>query len=171
MTIKQIRAVKYMIFMAKEVTPLTKGILSLLIDESKKMTRSVCLTLTEGVEGFTAEEIRKTAQCIGYMQSCGGRIHIDQILLITGSGLQFSFHYGDYDPTRKGDPFSSAGQFAGFPKDKVFSGPDATKEGMLLRYTFWLAHESYSRKARLVTTNRNKVQKVIGRKSGLYTGK
>jgi hypothetical protein len=157
--------------MAKKVTPLTKGLMSFLIDESKKMTKSVCLTLTEGVEGFTSKEIRESAHCMDFMQSCNGNIHIDQILLITGSGLKFSFHYGDYDPTRTGDRFSNAGQFAGFPAHKVFSGPDATKEGMPLRYTFWLADENYSRKAHLITANRNKIQNVIRRKSGLYHGK
>ena len=76
-----------------------------------------------------------------------------------GTNFCFSFHYGDFDPSRKGDPFNHDGQFAGFPADMVLN-PVLVCEGQPIRYTFWLAPEHYARKAQLVTVSREELEQI-----------
>lgn len=156
-----------MIFKAKDGTDLSKKILALLIDRSERLTKEVCLTLVADREGYNAEEIDSAAHGLGAMQSCNCSTHLDQLLHLMGSGLQFECHYGDFDPNRDGDPFSSAGMFAGFPREMV---PDKELiiEGMPVRYTFWLSAQIYSRQATLVVATRENLEQIDLEKPGLY---
>jgi hypothetical protein len=170
MTPKQIAALKYMIFIAKNGTHLSKRILAILIDKSENLTREVCLTLVAEREGFSGEEIDIAARGMHTMQSSDGTTHINQLMLAMGTDLRFDVHYGDYDPARAGDPFSSAGQFPGWDPALVHD-PDpeeACREDMPMRYTFWFAKGHYSRTAALVTTTREELEKIDLRRPGLY---
>lgn len=169
MTQRQIAALKYMIFIARPGVELTKRVLAFLIDQSEGLTKEVCLTLTEGCQGYSAEEINIAAHGMSAMRSCNSTTHLSEILDVMGSELDFDVHYGDFDPTREGDPFSNAGQFAGWDASLV-RGQDAelVREGMPLRYTFWLARKFFSRGAVLVTTTREELEKINLKKPGLY---
>lgn len=166
-TKKQIAALKYVIFEAKNVSNLSKQISAFLIDRSKKLTKDVCLTLVENREGYTAKEINAAVNGIGWMASSSGATHLDQIIIAMGSEFRFAVHYGDFNPRRKGDPFNNAGQFAGVDASKVMD-LELTREGMPLRYTFWLSGKYYSRQSKLVIANRQKLEQIDITKPGLY---
>lgn len=165
-TAKQIAALKYMIFRSKDGTELSKRILAFLIEESKGLTRSVCLTLMEGREGYTADEIQTAAHGVSDMLSGNGTTHLHEICLVMGWGVTFSLHYGDFDPSRNGNPMNTDGQFAGVREDQV-SRPGLARKGMPLRYTFWFAAKEYSRQAELVIATREKLEQMEIKKSGL----
>lgn len=166
-TSKQIAALRYMIFNAKNGNELSKRVLAFLIESSEELTKEVCLSLVADREGYTADEISAAGYGVHDMESCNGTTHIDQILDAMGSELSFSVHYGDFDPTRTDDPFSSDGQFAGYSKFKV-TRPGLLREGMPLRYTFWLSKQDYSRQAALVVATREELEQIDLKKPGLY---
>ena len=166
-TAKQIAALKYMIFNAKNGTELSKRVLAFLIDQSEELTIEVCLTLVANREGYTADEISAAAHGVRGMKSCNGTTHLDQILRVMGSELSFSYHYGDFDPARSADPFSSDGQFADWSSAQV-SKPELLREGMPLRYTVWLSKQNYSRQANLLVATREEFKQIDLAKPGLY---
>ena len=84
-----------------------------------------------------------------------------------GSELNFSFHYGDFDTSRSDDPFNTDGQFAGWSEHQVYH-PDLVREGLPMRYTFWLSKENYSRQVTLVGATREKLEQIDLAKPGLY---
>ncbi|MFZ2523505.1 MAG: hypothetical protein WAW92_03940 [Minisyncoccia bacterium] len=163
-TTKQIAALRYMIFRAKDGSELSKRVLAFLIDSSDGLTKEVCLSLVADREGYNTEEISAAGHGVSDMQSCNGTTHLSQIMVAMGNDLYFSVHYGDFDPSRPGDPFSQAGQFAGIPQ----ADPVSRQEGMPMRYTFWLSRENYSREAKLVTVKREELEQINLRKPGLY---
>jgi hypothetical protein len=166
LTKKQIAALKFMIFEAKDGTPLTKQILSLLIDRSQELTKDVCLSLVDGREGYGADEINVAAHGVGAMTSGNGTTYLDELCVLMGAQLGFSVHYGDFDPTRSEDQFDTSGMFPGAPL-KTVSDPRLVREGMPMRYTFWLSKKNYSRQAELITANREELEKIDIKKSGL----
>lgn len=165
-TKKQISALKYMIFISKNGNELSKRVLAFLIDQSEGLTREVCLTLVADREGYTADEIREVAHGVHAMQSANCTTHLHALLSAMGSELTFSVHYGDFDPTRSGDPFNSDGQF--FGAGRAVSRPGLAREDMPLRYTFWLSKEHYSRRAALVVATHSYLEQIVLR-SGLYS--
>lgn len=166
-TEKQIAALRYMIFNAKDGTELSKRVLAFLIESSERLTKEVCLSLVADREGYTADEISAAGYGVGNMESCNGTTHIDQILHAMGSELGVSVHYGDFDPARTDDPFNSDGQFTGWDRSRV-SRPGQIREGMPLRYTFWLSKQDYSRQATLVVATREELEQINLKKPGLY---
>jgi hypothetical protein len=115
-------------------------------------------------EGYTADEINAAALGVSSMESCTGTTHLHEILDAMGSEFSFSHHYGDFDQRRTGEPFSQAGQFAGWPQADSVS----RQEGMPLRYTFWLSRQNYSRQAALVVATREELKQINLEKPGLY---
>ena len=166
-TTRQIAGLRYMIFNAKAGTDLSKRILAFLIDRSEELTKEVCLTLVENREGYTADEISAAAYGVGAMQSSCRTTHLDELLCVMGSELCFSVHYGDFDPDRAGDLFNSDGQFAGWDRTQV-ARDGKIREGMPLRYTFWLAKRLYSRRTALVASTREELEQINLKKPGLY---
>ncbi len=171
MTRKQIAALKYLICeynKKNSKTVLAQKVLWFLISQSRVLTRSVCVTLTEEVGGFTAKEVRDIAFGIDNMLSSNGATHLHELLDLMGSPLDFKLHYGDFNPNRTGDPFSTAGQFEGHSVDKVRL-PEQVEKGHPLRYTFWLAKkEHYSQNATLVEVTKEKLETINLEKPGLY---
>lgn len=157
----QIRALKYMILRSREdklyENSMAKKILAFLIDNSDHMNRDVCLTLTENQEGYTRDEIEDTAYRMFDMISKQGHTHINQLLILMGVNMRFSYHYGDFDPYRIDNQFSTTGQFAGCDPSEVLD-LDSIKPGMPLRYTFWLAEKDYSLDAHLLTPTRKELE-------------
>ena len=166
-TSKQIAALRYLIFNAKNGTELSKRVLAFLIESSNGLTKAVCLSLVADREGYTADEINTAGRGVDSMERCNGTTHLDEILQAMGSKLVFSVHYGDFNPARATDPFNTDGQFAGWGEHLV-TDPGLVREGMPLRYTFWLSEEPYSRKATLVVATREEFEKINLEKSGLY---
>ncbi len=148
-TERQTLALKYLLKKSKDLNELALRIAFLLIDSSQGFSREVCATLVEDLSGFTSEEIGAAASAFKAMSSSNRTTHQGELFKLMGFDFRFDFHYGDYDPNREGDPFSAAGQFAGWDPEKVGS-PELVLEGMPLRYTFWLNGGMYSRKAVLV---------------------
>ena len=132
-TDKQIAALKYMIFNAEHGADLSKRVLAFLIDQSERLTKEVCLTLVADRERYTAEEIRNAGHEMGAMSSSNCTTHLAELLRVTGSELNFSYHYGDFDPTRAEDKFNCDGQFAGHMESQVVH-PGLVRKGMPLRY-------------------------------------
>src|SRR3989344_1897081 len=166
-TKKQVVALKYMIFKANDGTDLSKRVLAFLIDQSRMLTREICLTLVDNREGYMADEINAAARGIDAMYSCNCKTKLGAILHVMGSKLQFSVHYGDFNPSRNGDPFNTDGQFAGFNRSQVQSDGEI-REGMPVRYTFWLSKRFYSRREVLVTATRKRLELIDLSKPGLY---
>lgn len=164
---KQIVALKYMIFRSKDGNELSKQVLALLVDSSERLTKDVCLSLVADREGYTIDEISTVVSGVGEMQNSYGTTHINEILDVMGSKLKFSYHYGDFDPSRTDDSFNCDGQFAGHSESKV-SRPGLVREGMPLRYTFWLSKDDYSRQATLVVATREDLEQINLKKPGLY---
>ena len=171
-TKKQIAALKYLIFNAKDGTELTKRILAFLIDHSESLTKDVCLTLVENREGYSADEINNATNGFHAMLSCNRTTHLDQVIIAMGGEVGFSYHYGDFDPSRTGDPFNSDGIFPGYPAELVCALPERipglTREDMPLRYTFWLARGYYAKKAKLVKATRAELEAINLLMPGLY---
>lgn len=158
-TEKQFTALKYLICVSEDGNDLMKRILVFLIDQSEGLTKEVCLTLQDGREGYSGEEIHKAA--INGMFSSNGNTHLNELMILMGSELDFSLHFGDFDPTREGDPFNTDGQFPGFPKESVAGGDEGlVRKDMPTRYTFWLSRGSYSRDASPVVATRKKLEKI-----------
>ncbi len=171
-TKRQIAALRYMIFNAKnykneKVNTLAMQVLAFLIDKSEQLTKEVCLSLVADREGYTAEEITEAAYAVGGMQSSNGTTHLDGLMSLIGGGFTTSVHYGDFDPTREGDPHNTDGQFAGWDVSKV-QDPGLVIEGMPTRYTFWISKGQYSRGAELVVATRAELDEINVRNSGLY---
>lgn len=166
-TAKQIAALRYMIFNAQDGTDLSKRVLAFLLTQSEGLTKEVCLTLVEDREGYTGNEIHDAGLGVGAMQSSNCITRLHALLYLTGSELNYSVHYGDFDPIRSDDPFNCDGQFAGHDVSKV-ARPGLVRTGMPLRYTFWLARSPYSRDATLVTASRRKLGRINLKKPGLY---
>lgn len=168
LTDKQISALRYLIFKSKDGNELTKKILAFLVEQSHGLSEEVCLTLVEDREGYTAEEIRDAAVGVDEMLSSNRRTHLHEILQAMGRNFRFCIHYGDYDPTRDGDPFNSDGQFAGATKEQVGGEVNLLREGMPIRFTFWCAKDFYSRTAKLVKVTREFLDQIDIAKPGLY---
>ena len=163
-TSKQIAALKYLIFNDSSKNEIAKRILAFLIKSSKKLTRGVCLSLVEKREGYTAEEIYSAAHAIDYMNRCN-----NPILNAMGSNLEFSIHYGDFDPNSTDRKLNTDGQFAALNLSPgQVSNPGSIRKGMPVRYTFWLAAKPYSEKAKLVVVGRGELDKIDLNKPGLY---
>ncbi len=162
-TANQIAALKYLILVSRVGTELSKRVMYFLIDQSKGLTEEVCLSLVEDREGYNADEISAAGYGTGAMMSANCGVHLNEVLLAMGSTLHFCIRYGDFDPSRVGDPFNIDGQFAGLPSERVAGTterPGLVAEGMPLRYTFWLSKTNYSRKARYVSVSREELEKV-----------
>ena len=156
-TEEQIAALKYLI--SKSRNPdLKKQILVLLIDSSEGLSKGVCITLIDGREGYSGEEISDAAYVF---DTCS----INKVLRAMGSELVLSVHYGDFDPSREGRPFSSAGIFAG-ANPLLVGNPESVRENMPTRYTFWLAKDFWSSKAELVETTREVLEQIDLKKLG-----
>ncbi len=125
------------------------------------------MNLAESTGEYTSDEVYQAGIGVGAMQSGNCTTHLHEILEVTGTGLNFSVHYGDFDPSRKGDPCNTDGQFAGWDSSQV-TRPGLVREGMPMRYTFWLACKDYSRKATLVVATREELEAIDLKKSGLY---
>jgi hypothetical protein len=166
-TKRQIAALKYLILKAPVESQIAKLVLTMLIDESEMLTREVCLTLVEGDSGYNADEISYAAHAESAFTSSNCPTHLNEIMKAMGSDLFFCCHYGDFDPLREGNPFSTEGQFAGCSRQQV-SDPKLLTEGMPMRYTFWLAREYYSKQAVLVGATRETLEKVDLAKSDPY---
>lgn len=137
-TPKQISALRYLIFIAKDGTELSKRVLAFLIESSEGLTKDVCVSLVADREGYTADEIVNAGYGFDNMNSCNSTTHLNQILHVMGSELTSSVHYGDFNPAPTGDPFNCDGIFAGYDRSSVIR-PGLANVGMPLRYTFWLA--------------------------------
>ena len=85
-----------------------------------------------------------------------------------GSELNFRVHYGDFDPARTGNPFSTAGQFPGCTPPRI-RDPELGRTDMPLRYTFWLSRENYSDFAKLVVATRQELERIDLANHGLYS--
>jgi hypothetical protein len=166
-TRKQIAALKYMIFISRDGVDLSKRVLAFLIDQSEELTREVCLTLVENREGYSADEIDAATHGIDRMMSCNCTTHLNALEEMIGSGLFSYLHYGDFDPTRVGDPFNNDGQFPNCRIDQVMR-PGLIMQGMPLRYTFWLSRKPFSWEATQVIATRKELEKINLKSSGLY---
>ena len=163
-TAKQFAALRYMIFNSTDGTELSRQILAFLIDQSKGLTKEVVLTLVAGREGYSALEINQAAYGVERMESCRCSTHTGELFKLMGSEFSFSVHYGGYDPSRAGDPFSSDGLLK---RPSELRRLGATPE-VSPRYTFWLSRDQYSRKAKLVVANREVLERINLKKPGLY---
>lgn len=166
-TTKQIAALKYMIFKAKNGTELSKRILAFLIDQSEGLTKEVCLTLVADREGYTDKEINETGHEMHSMESCNGSTHLNELLQLLDTDFHFCYHYGSFNITGSEKSFSPAGQFVGMTSPPV-TDPDLLLEGLPLRYTFWLARGLYSNHATLLTTTRDELEQIDLSRPGLY---
>lgn len=165
-TREQIAALKYLIFNSKDGNDLVKQVMALLIDKSEGLTKSVCFSLVENREGYSAKEISDVAYSFGSMQSANCTTHIDQVLRAMDSELVFSVHYGDFDPNRK-DKFSNDGQFEGLDESLVAT-PGSVLKGMPMRYTFWLAKSAFFLDAEHIEMSKEALEEINLNKPGLY---
>lgn len=166
-TQNQIAALKYLIFAAKDGTHLSKRILSFLIDESEALTKEVCLSLVANREGYTGEEISAAADGVFRMSNSNCSTHLGEIVCVMGVNLKFSAHYGDFDPSRGDCRLNCDGIAAGRTIQQVYD-PGLTREGMPIRYTFWLSKNHYSEQATLVVATLEKLNQIDLAKPGLY---
>ncbi len=158
-TDRQIAAIKYLIFHAKEGSPLVKRILAFLLDQSQGLTKEVYLTLESG-QDYTDDEVHENAVTMNGLQSVNCQTHLNEIMSAVGAGFEFSVHYGYFD---KPGHFSTLGQFAGLP------GPHFNDPlGIPTRYTFWCAYRSYSYTASPVLASRSELEAIDLEKPGLY---
>lgn len=166
-TPKQIAALKYLIFKQGNICNPSKQVLVFLLDQSSGLEEEVCVTVTEDHDGYNADEINLLAHHVGCMQSVNGTLHLNEVMQAMGTDFIFSLHYGDFDPNRPGDKFSSAGQFAGGHRHQVLD-PSSIQEGMPMRYTFWLSRTAYTSESRFVQVSRKQLERIDTTKPGLY---
>ena len=147
---KQIAALKYLIFNAKQTSNLAKQILAFLIDQSKGLTEEVYLTITVS-ENYTGKEIRRHALDMDNMFSCGSTTHLNEIMAAVGTDFCFSLHYGSFDGNGR---FDTKGQF--------------DDSNVPLRYTFWCGKGFYSKTAKATSISRVELESIDLKKPGLY---
>ena len=163
----QIAALKYLIFWAKNGSELSKRVLRFLLDQSEGLTREVCLSLVEGRDGYSSDEIHAAGLGVGAMQSCNCTTHLDAMTALMGCEFHFNFHYGDFDSIRVDEPLNNDGQFAGFRESQV-KRPELVQKGAPMRYTFWFSRQDYSRDATLDFATREQLEQIDLTESGLY---
>lgn len=171
MTDRQIAALRYLVDKSQEASDLAKQIVVFLVNASQGLTQEVCLTLVAGRDGYSAKEITAAEKDVGGMVSANWTTHLNELLAAMGSDLVVSYHYGDFDPNRRGDKFNSDGIFANLANTPGITivGPASTmKAGLPLRYTFWLAKEHYSQEATLITATRQDLAGIDLNRPGLY---
>lgn len=166
-TEKQIAALKYLVFHSRDANDLAKRIVAYLIEQSNGLVDGVCITLCADRQGYSAEEINTAAHHFGGMLSCNCNTHLSALMSAIGSDMHFSHHYGDFNPKRK-RRFSNDGQFAGLPPKIVSGGKRAVKQGMPLRYTFWLSLRPYTTDARFCPVMRKDLDTIDLERPGLY---
>jgi hypothetical protein len=160
---KQIKALKYLLLNSRDAKSIiTRKLLLFLIDKSNELTRDVCITLWETDSGFSAKEIRKIQGEFNSMCSGNRTTHVTEILVAMGSNFCFSDSYGDFDPTRRPDPFDNSVQFSGST-----SSPKKHVEAKPFRATFWLSKKRYTRNSKFLKVDRELLEKIEA-KSGLY---
>ncbi len=165
-TDKQVRALKYLVYKSKYGSDLAKKIFFYLLDKSDNLTKEVCVSLVEGLSGYNNDEIHNAAFSVDFMKSCNLTTHLNEIFDAMGSGFNFSTHYGDFDPNRE-DIFNSDGMFVGWDRNQV-SREGLIKEGMPMRYTFWLSEDEFSADANLIPFTRYEIDSIDLSKHGLY---
>lgn len=163
MTKKQISALIEVVRSSRDLSELSKKLLILLIKKTDRFRRQVHITLSEVDSGFSAEEIRDIANSTSCSTSSNRVTHLNELLQIAGTKMRFSFHYGHFVDGR----FITAGQFAGFPEERV-ADKDTILEGQPLRYTFWMAHKPYSADSVEVVVSREEINSIDPKFSELY---
>lgn len=166
---RQLVALKYLVARSKDGNDIAKRILWALIDGSHGLRESVAISLVADREGFSASEIFEAGMKTSDFLSCNGSTHIDQILAAMGTPFRVSVHYGDFDPTRPGKTLDCDGMFAGLASwEGATFPPGSLKQGMPMRYTFWLARENYDRHAKLLHANRETLLAIDLSRPGLH---
>lgn len=133
-TEKQIAALRYLVARArlspeKQVaSKLVRQLVWRLIEASEGLTKMVFITLHEATGDFTPEEINEIAWIAGALNSENSTTYLGALLMLMGTDLHFSLHYGAHDAEGK---FSTDGQFP--HQDGHHNAP--------MRYTFWLEPE------------------------------
>ena len=163
-TKKQLAALKYLITKSKHGNDAGKRLYWYLIDRSAGLTKEVCVTLTEGKEGYSTKEIQELARSLDGMTSSNGTTHLDAIMNAIGSNFSFNFHYGHFDRNGK---FDTSGMFAGASVGLVLD-PKLARLNVPLSYTFWLAPGFYSGSAKRIKVTRQKLETIDLSKPGLY---
>lgn len=165
-TAEQIAALKYLIAMSKDGTDTVRRILFFLINASNGLTEQVSVSFIQDKDGYTHGEINKAAHALGAMESSNGATHLDEMMRLMGTPLNFSVHYGHYDETGK---FDTEGMFPGLKT--LAPGHENDRDGMPLRYTYWLAEGMYGHSGQwrpLVTPSREELMAIDLTKPGLY---
>lgn len=161
---KQVAALKYLIAASKYGNETGKKIYFHLLDNSERLSKDVCVTLTQDLEGYTGKEIHEAAVSLSGMTSCNCTTHLDQIMIATGAPFFFDLHYGHFGPDGK---FDTSGMFPGFPKDMV-TNPKLVVSGAPCRYTFWLSKKYYSKTAKRINVVRQQLEAINLSRPGLY---
>lgn len=163
-TKRQIAALKYLISAAKDGNPRVKQIMYFLIDRSERLTKEVCVTLTQDCEGFTGNEIDRDARKMSSLASRNCSTHIDQIMIALGTKFRFCVHYGNFGNDGK---FDTSGMFPGMSKNLVLD-EKLTILNAPMRYTYWLASDYYSKTAKTIPVTRAELDAIDISKPGLY---
>ena len=159
LTPTQIAAVKYIVARARQDSPYSKRLFWFMLDQSEGLTKGVRVTLEEGAQGFTGDEIRGIAHPFDGMQSCHGGTHLNELLAATGSDFRFLLHYGNC---------SAGGKFDTRGAVPRATGPYGDEP---LRYTFWLAPAIYSAATEVseqIPCSRDRLDSINLEKPGLY---
>ncbi len=118
----QIAALKYLVAKSPDSKGIGKRIAWFLIGASNQLTEDVLVTIREGEDGFTREEVLQATYEFHDMCSSNGSTHIQELMSLSGSRLNFGYNHGHLDPEK------------GFDASEFPSENGRAK----LRYSFWL---------------------------------
>jgi hypothetical protein len=163
-TTKQIAALKYLVAASKHGNDTAKRVIWFLIDKSNRLSKEVCVTLTQGQEGYSAEEIDEIVRTLHGITSCNGTTHLNEIFKVTGTDFVFDLHYGHFGSDGS---FDTSGMFPGAPTHMVLD-PKLTILNQPRRYTFWLSKKMYSKSAERIPVTRKEIKAIDLSKPGLY---
>ncbi len=163
-TARQVAALKYLIAASRHGTDAAKQLIWFLIENSAHLSKEVCVTLTEGKEGYSEDEIRALAMSLNQITRTSGTTHLNEILKVMGVEMSFSLHFGHFGADGEVD---SSGIFPGVPPEKV-SDPKLTNLNMPCRYTFWLAFSHFARSAECVPVTRKQIETFDLSRPGMY---
>ena len=131
---------------------LSKKMLIFLLNESRKLTTEVCLSLTDKCNGYDATQIRSLTDDFN-------EVNLTEFLKLIKSKFIFNLHYGNIIKGDTENKLNTDGMFAGIERSFVTSD-EFIREGMPLRYTFWLSKKLYSKEAKILKITKEKLEQI-----------
>lgn len=94
---RQIAALKYVIFANPSIGHTAKQVIATLLDNSKRLTRSVSINLVARLQGYDRKELKELYCDLSRAVSSAGSLHVNELIAATGAKARLTYSEGDMD--------------------------------------------------------------------------